>query len=249
MADLAMIMPMAGRGSRFARGGEALPKPLLDLAGRPFFWWAAESLRRAAPLREMVFVVLADHVRDFDIDRRILDLYPRATIVSIPDVTSGAAETALIGMRALAAPGPVAVNDSDHAFRCPDLAAMAEGLGGVFDGGLLCFRADSPAYSYALLDEIGRVAGTIEKRVASPYAIAGCYLFAGADQYRSLYDDYRESCGYDELFVSGLYNLIAARGGRIGKLVAERHLSFGTPEERARLDPAALSDGPQWLAA
>ncbi|MDP9412820.1 MAG: hypothetical protein M3Q08_01745 [Pseudomonadota bacterium] len=42
MADLAMVMPMAGRGSRFAREGILQPKPLVDLGGKPFFWWATD---------------------------------------------------------------------------------------------------------------------------------------------------------------------------------------------------------------
>lgn len=37
MSDpVAMIMPMAGRGSRFAAEGETLPKPLIELHERPF---------------------------------------------------------------------------------------------------------------------------------------------------------------------------------------------------------------------
>src|SRR4029079_9269418 len=46
-SGVALVMPMAGRGSRFVRAGRAEPKPLIDVAGRPAFWWAAESVRRA----------------------------------------------------------------------------------------------------------------------------------------------------------------------------------------------------------
>ena len=68
-ASLSMVMPMAGRGSRFARRGETAPKPLLELHGRPFFWWATESLRRAVRIEEMVFVVLAEHCAAHGVDR------------------------------------------------------------------------------------------------------------------------------------------------------------------------------------
>ncbi|MBW3654546.1 MAG: NTP transferase domain-containing protein [Gemmatimonadetes bacterium] len=248
MADLAMVMPMAGRGSRFARQGVAQPKPLVDLAGRPFFWWATESLRRMVPVREMVFVVLQEHVSAFRIDRRILEFYPDARIVPIPDVTSGAAETAMIGLGALATSGPVAINDSDHAFRCPELPDVADALRTQLDAALLCFTADSPAFSYARLDEEGRVVGTVEKRVVSPYAIAGCYLFSDPSLFLSLYEEYRLDCPYDELFVSGVYNRLAESGGRIGKIVASRHVSFGTPEELARVNQGSLGAEPAWLA-
>lgn len=236
-----MIMPMAGRGSRFARNGVATPKPLIDLRGRPFFWWASESLRRHARVDEMVFVVLAEHCRDHAIDRRIHDYYPDARVVALPEVTGGAAETAALGARALASKGRIAINDCDHAFVCSDLAAAADA-----EGGLICFRSDNPAYSYARLDADGAVAGSVEKQVVSPFAIAGCYLFASADLMLALYDEYARSCPYNELFVSGLYNLIAARGGSIARYGAERHISFGAPEEFDRLDPAVLDAEFAW---
>ena len=192
-----MVMPMAGRGSRFAREGILLPKPLVDLAGKPFFWWATESVRQTVPVREMAFVVLEEHVRGFAIDRRILDFYPEARIVSIPEVTSGAAETALIGLQALRTSGPVAINDSDHAFHCPELGEVTADLGTRLDAALLCFRSGNPAYSYVQLDGNDQVTGTVEKRVVSPFAIAGCYLFSDPGLFLSLYDDYRLNCPYD----------------------------------------------------
>jgi hypothetical protein len=238
---LAMIMPMAGRGSRFARDGQTTPKPLIDLRGRPFFWWASESLRRVADIDEMVFVVLAEHCRDHAIDRRIHGYYPDAKVVALPEVTGGAAETAALGAKALESQGRIAVNDCDHAFVTPDLAGPSDE-----DGGLICFRSDNPAYSYARLDASGAVAGSVEKQVVSPFAIAGCYLFASADYMLGLYDEYARDCPYNELFVSGLYNLIAARGGSIARHDAKRHISFGTPEEFDRLDPALLDAEFAW---
>lgn len=235
-----MVMPMAGRGSRFSKENpgtaKPLPKPLIALAGRPFFWWATESVRRAAPLREMVFVVLEEHCREHGIDKEITRFYPQARIVAIPQVTSGAAETAWIGMQALRGTGPVAVNDCDHAFLCPDLAGAAEHLQSDADGALLCFHSANPAYSYARIGAGGNVSGTVEKVVASEHAIAGCYMFAKPDMFLKLYDEYRADCPYNELFVSGMFNRLAARNGRIIKVDAAVHVSFGTPEERDRID-------------
>src|SRR6185369_9451778 len=84
---VALVMPMAGQGSRFVRAGRTEPKPLIDIAGRPAFWWAAESVRSAVPVREMVFVVLEEHVGNFAIDQVICDLYPDARLVTVPGLT------------------------------------------------------------------------------------------------------------------------------------------------------------------
>ena len=235
MFNIALVMPMAGRGSRFASLGIKEPKPLIELMGRPFFWWAVESVRRMVPVREMVFVVLDEHCEQFAIHNRIIDFYPDARIVKIPDVTSGAAETAQIGLAAVRSNGPVAINDCDHAFICSDLAGATSSLASSASGALLCFRSDSPAYSYVKLGPSGEIVGTVEKKVVSPYAIAGCYLFSNPTIFADLYESYRTTCPYNELFISGLYDLIAARGESVLKLEAEYHRAFGTPEELAEI--------------
>jgi len=239
---VSLVMPMAGRGSRFARAGETRPKPLIELAGAPFFWWACESLRRAVPVEEMVFVVLAEHCRDHGIDRAILFHYPQARIVALPEVTAGAAETAMLGVKALRSRAPVAINDCDHAFRAPDMGRAVEDMrAGRIAGALLGFASQDPAYSYMRLDAQGAVCGTVEKQVVSPHAIAGCYWFASPDEMQDRTAAYRASCPYPELFMSGLYNQMLAEGARIGRIEARRHVSFGTPEECARLDPVRFA--------
>lgn len=244
-APLAMVMPMAGRGSRFSSEGAELPKPLIDLCGKPFFWWATESVRRIAPIAEMVFVVLEEHVRSFAIDAAVRRHYPDASIVALPDVTEGAAETAALGLAALETPGPVAICDSDHAFDCRDARPVVERLGRGTDAALFCFESTDPAYSYARLDGDGAVVGTVEKQAVSPLAIAGCYLFASPSIFLDAYRSYRLDCPYDEHFVSGVYNRLIASGGRVGKHVLANHVSFGTPAELARV-LAAPKDLPSW---
>jgi dTDP-glucose pyrophosphorylase len=230
--ELALIVPAAGRGSRFSKLGLALPKPLIELEGRPFVWWAVESVLRQVKLRQLVFVVLDEHIANYAIDQRIRSYWPDATVVALAEVTSGAAETAAVGLDALTSPGPVAINDCDHAFVCGSLPYAVRSLqSGSLEAMLMCFRSANPAYSYARLGASGEVTGTAEKRVISPFAIAGCYLFRSAERFQALYQSYRESCPYDELFISGLFNLLLEKGGAAGMMEADAHCSFGTPEE------------------
>jgi dTDP-glucose pyrophosphorylase len=233
--DVALVMPMAGRGSRFRHAGTVVPKPLVKLWGRPLFWWSTESVRRSVRVRELVFVVLAEHVEQFAIDATIRDFYPSARIVTLPGVTSGAAETAAIGIAALVTTGPLAVNDCDHAFRADGLQWIVDRLRGRVQGALLGFRAHSPAYSYVRLDGDGRVIETVEKQVVSNFAIAGCYLFADGQMFLDRYAEYRQVCGYDELFVSGVYNAILRAGGEVLCHELAEHVSFGTPDEHERV--------------
>jgi dTDP-glucose pyrophosphorylase len=243
---LTLIMPMAGRGARFAAEGVQAPKPLIDLFGRPFFWWAVESVRRTISPVQIVFVVLDEHCKDFHIDRKILDYYPNAKIVSIPHVTSGAAETASIGVKAADFSGSIAINDCDHAFVAPQLADAIRALGNSAEAALLCFKSTNAAFSYAELGPDGTVIGTVEKKVVSPFAIAGCYMFANAGVFLRSYANYQNTCPYDELFISGIFNLMAERKSKIVKADVVYHVSFGTPEERSRVDRSAFDKALNW---
>ncbi len=52
-----IVMPMAGRGSRFAQVGIDTPKPLIDVRGKPMYAWATDGL----PLdraRRLIFICL-----------------------------------------------------------------------------------------------------------------------------------------------------------------------------------------------
>jgi CTP:molybdopterin cytidylyltransferase MocA len=234
LAQVALVMPMAGRGSRFSREGIHTPKPLMDLWGRPFFWWATESARRAFDIAEMVFVVLREHVEDFAIDRHILDHYPAARIAVCDEVTAGAAATARIGVEALDGNGPLLLNDSDHAFVARRGDAVAADLRNGTAAALLTFESSDPAFSYASIDPAGEVVGTVEKQVVSGDAIAGAYLFASCDRFLEAYERYEAACPYDEIYVSGLYNHL--NGAHIARQRLQDHISFGTPAELARLE-------------
>ncbi len=242
-------MPMAGRGSRFAKQGIHEPKPLIPLFGRPFFWWATESVRRQTVVDELVYVVLQEHVDTFQIDKVIHRYYPDARIVVIPDVTSGAAETACVGVNAVSGKDRVvAINDCDHAFRAPGLGAAVSQIQVDMDGALMCFHSNNPAYSYALVDEQGRVTGTVEKVVVSEHAIAGCYLFRCVAAFTQAFEAYKNTCEYDELFISGVFNRMVEQGARIGKVELADHVSFGTPAEFALVTAERFQTYSEWGA-
>ena len=63
MPKLHLVMPMAGRGSRFFEDGFVQPKHLIEIHGAPFFYWAARSIEKNIPLDGITFVVLRSEER------------------------------------------------------------------------------------------------------------------------------------------------------------------------------------------
>ena len=238
MQKLHLIMPMGGRGYRFFKDGYSMPKPLIELNGKPFFYWSAQSVMKFIDVADISFVVLKEHIDNFGIDKKIREYYPQARIVVIPEVLPGAVMTCLEGVKGLG-DGPLLFNDCDHMFICRGFNEFCSA--GDFsspDAALLTFASDEPKYSFAKLSESGRVLYTVEKQAVSRHAICGAYYFSCAERFVAAAEKYLTSCSYEEFFMSGVYNVLIENGADVKVFETDVHISFGTPEEYA----AAVND-------
>lgn len=232
MNKIHLIMPMGGGGTRFGNRGFDLPKPLIELQGKPFFYWAAQSVCRFVDVQDLTFVVLREHIDQFEIDKKIRSFYQNAEIRELPQVLNGAALTCLEGTKHIKDGLPLLFNDCDHAFLCSSFYEYCKkGMFSDIDGALLTFDSDSPDYSYVKFDTMGNVIGTIEKFVASSEAICGAYYFKNREIFKKATESYLKKCTYSEFFVSGIYNQMIENGEKIITFKTEEHISFGTPEE------------------
>jgi dTDP-glucose pyrophosphorylase len=229
--QVVMIMPMAGRGSRFFKQGITNPKPLIEIAGKPFFYWATLGVIRELPMVKLVYVVLMDHVEKFQIDRKILDYFPHATIICIDEVTSGALETAMKARSTVDPDAALIINDCDHAFMYSQLRLACHSLFNGLDGFLSHFHSDKSHFSYAKYSKDGLLIRTAEKQVISNLAIAGIYGFRNFQIFGNASERYVTNCPYSELFISGVYNEMLNLNARINGLLIDNHVPFGTPDE------------------
>ena len=230
MSMFHLVVPMAGAGSRFSKSGWKLPKPLIELNGRPFFVWSVLPVKKLSAVKDITFVVLQEHVSEFGIDKEILCFFPDARIRVIPKVLPGQVFTCMEGVRDISDDLPVMFNDCDHMFSSGSaFGALTDGFS--YDGGLVTFESNSPAFSYVRCDQEGRVIGTAEKNPVSTRAICGAYIFRSCGLFRDLASEYVNSCPYSECFVSGVYNIMCSRNMRIGVFNADYNIDFGTPEQ------------------
>lgn len=238
--NLNLIMPMGGGGTRFGKAGYETPKPLLEIYGKPFFFWATQSIVKFVPVETLTFAVLREHIDHFRIDERIREYYPNARIVVIPRVLPGAVMTCLAGVEKMEGGGPVLFNDCDHLFVCRRFYDFcAEERFDELDGGLLTFESSDSRFSYVECGAGGYALRTVEKQVISDQAICGAYYFRSAELFRKAAEKYLHNCSYAEFFVSGVYNVLADEGAKIMPFTVDKHVSFGTPEEYAE----ARTDG------
>lgn len=230
MSKIHLIMPMGGAGSRFYRNGYMIPKPLIQMNGKPFLYWAAASVTGSVDVEDITFVVLKRHVDDFGIDAEISKYFPQAGIKIIPEVLPGPVFTCLKGLEDVTDDLPVIFNDCDHMFGCNALFEQLK-RGMQEDGALITFESTKPCYSYVRYDAAGNIEGTVEKKAVSTRAICGAYVFKNAGLFRRSVDFYVKNCSYDECFISGVYNVLCGNGGIIKDYMTDFHVGFGTPEE------------------
>jgi len=226
-----LVLPMAGSGSRFFTSGYEKPKPLIELQGKPFFFWAAQSILKFSKINKLIFIVLKEHVEKFNVDVVILNEYPNAEIIVIQEVLNGPVLTCLESVKVINNNEPVVFNDIDHLFYSDKLVqAIYNDELSQIDGGFLTFFSQNPAYSYCEIDKSGFVSKTKEKEVISANAITGAYIFKNIEIFESAALEYLKSCEYEEFFMSGVFNILI-KNKKIVHFPTELHLSFGTPTE------------------
>lgn len=229
---LHLIMPMGGAGSRFFKDGYVMPKPLLEINEKPFLYWATRSIEKYVELADITFVVLNQHIREFQIDKIIHKYFPEAKIESVDfeEVKSGPVMTCLAGLKNICDDQPVLFNDCDHMFACSAFADSINTGKWDHDGALLTFQSDQPQFSY-IAYENGKITGTVEKRVVSNDAICGAYVVRNAKLFQDMAKEYLDDCDYSEFFVSGIYNVMCKKGLDVQNYTVDFHVPFGTPEE------------------
>lgn len=214
---LTIVIPMAGRGSRFADAGYELPKPLLPIHGVPMVEIVVRNLAPSEPAR-FVFVCRREHLAAYGVEAGLRHAAPGCEIVAIDEVTEGAACTVLLAAHAIDPDDVLVIANSDqwvdHAMDASLHKLRADGL----DGLIFTMAANDPKWSYVELDAAGRVCNVVEKEVVSEEATVGIYLFARGGDFlraaRAMIAADRRSNG--EFYVAPAYNELIAAGAVIG---------------------------------
>jgi NDP-sugar pyrophosphorylase family protein len=224
---------MAGRGSRFAQVGITIPKPLIDVRGRPMYAWATDSL----PLELatcVIFICLAEHLEDNALRRDIQTRYAHLKPVIIPlsKVTEGQACTVLEARRYIDDDEPLLIYNADT-YCQTNLAEMLPTMPPSVKGILGVFEAPGDKWSFARVDSMGRVVETAEKKRISNLACTGLYHFLrGSDFVR--YADAMIAANErvnNEFYVAPVYNRMIADGLEIRVDIAREVWVLGTPED------------------
>lgn len=243
MRKLHCILPMAGRGSRFARVGVTTPKPLIPVDGQPMFKKALLSLKRIDAEQRYTVILRKEHDQKYNLSSLVKAELPDANVIITDEPPTGALSDAYRARPYIKDNEGILIMDCDIAFKSEKFSsAIRANLAGSLatDAAVMVFESDRPLYTYAQIGKDGQVIKTVEKKVISPYAIAGGHYISSLEVFdkaaqtvlaRPLDEE------HPEYYVSYLYNEILDVGGRITSWPGE-FTSFGTPQELAEYEAA-----------
>lgn len=234
---LQIVIPMAGRGSRFAQAGYAVPKPLIPLGGRRMIAWVIENVRPKRAHR-FIFLCLGEHLRNYpEVLVELNEQAPGCVVIPVDQVTEGAACTVLLAKQHIDSEHPLMIVNSDQVVELDIDEYLSVGDPPEVTGLIMTFWSDHPKWSYCRMKKDNTVIEVVEKQVISNEATVGIYNFRhGRDFVRAANSMIRRNLRVNgEFYVAPCYNQLIAEGGhvvtkRTGKEGAGMY-GLGIPED------------------
>lgn len=209
-----IVIPMAGRGSRFKDAGYTKPKPMIDVHGRPMIECVTRNI---TPKEEHVFIYLClqEHLDKYNLKKFLEKMNPGCIVVPVDQVTEGAACTVLLAEKYINNDNQLMIANSDQYVEA-DIDEYIRTIDGM-DGLIMTMTANDPKWSFINYDENGLVTMVREKEVISNEATVGIYNFMkGSDYVKYAHQMIKKNIRVNnEFYVAPVYNEMVEAGGKI----------------------------------
>lgn len=177
---ITVVIPMAGRGSRFAVKGYTTPKPFLPVLDKPMIEWVIRNMIPKDTDIEISFVFIAqkEHIEKYSLEDLCRRLGIHFTIVPIEGITEGPACTVLCAREHIEKDVPLVTVNSDQYIEWNVDEFYRTLLNPTYAGVINTFyqpNSNDTKWSFARVGSNGHVVEVAEKRWISPYATTGVY--------------------------------------------------------------------------
>ena len=229
---LNIVIPMAGYGSRFKTEGYVLPKPLIDVAGKPMIQRVVDNLNLNATF---IFIVQEEHARLYDLEAKLKSIVKGSDchVIMLNGVTEGAACTVLTAKHLINNDVPLLVANSDQYVEWSSNQFMY--CASTADGGILTFQdpEKSNKWSFVKTDKDGWVQEVKEKQPISEMATVGIYHWSkGFDFVRNAEQMIAANDRVNnEFYIAPVYNYGVKEGKKYKVHNCARMWGLGTPQD------------------
>jgi len=228
-----IVLPMAGRGSRFRQQGYKDSKPFIDVEGKPMIQRVIENLNIEFD-KNFKFIILCQEADYLDYDFSIFNKmigHDNIEIVKLKGITEGAACTLLTAKEFIDNKVPLLSFNSDQMIDYDPNETYSRLS--LHDGGMPCFKGEGIKWSYAKTDEDGYVTEVAEKKQISNDATAGYYYWSRGSDFVKFAEQMIEADDRlnNEFYVAPVYNYAVKAGKRIVITQVDKVYQMGTPED------------------
>ena len=229
-----IIITMAGLGSRFRKAGYNCPKYMIEAKGKTLFEWSMDSLigYNEHVSKYICVVRKEDQTEEFIKEKMKRYGIDDVEVIGIDYLTDGQATTCMLAIPYCNEKEPIMVYNIDTYVEPGEM--KYEDISGA--GHIPCFHAEGDHWSFAKLDENGKVTEVREKVRISDNCTLGAYYFSSAELYKELYEEYykdNSKLEKNEKYIAPLYNFMIEKGMSVTiSIVDEKKVHvLGTPEE------------------
>lgn len=226
-----IVIPMAGRGSRFKEAGYKMPKPLIDVLGRPMIEYVTKNITPKMEHR-IIYICQQEHLDKYDLKNKLKSFAKECEIIPIDYITEGAACTVLLAEKYIDNDDELMIVNSDQ-YVDTDINDYILSIMD-FDGLIMTMPANHPKWSYIKYDKHGFVTMVREKEVISDEATVGIYNFKhGCDFVKYTHQMINKNIRVNnEFYVAPVYNEMINDGKKIiYKNVGNNMYGLGVPED------------------
>lgn len=229
-SDLNVLIPMAGAGSRFAKVGYKLPKPLIDVNGKPMIQRVIDNLNIDA---NYTFIVQKSLYESHNLGTILPLIVPGCKVIQTFGLTEGAACTTLLAKEFINNKKHLLIANCDQLVEWNSCDFMYSMLCDDADGGILTFDDNDPKWSYVRLGPDGYACEVAEKKVISNEATVGIYYWKHGSDYVRLAEQMisKNIRVNNEFYVCPVYNEAFVEGQRVKIFRADKMWGLGTPED------------------
>lgn len=225
-----VLIPMAGLGSRFSKEGYSLPKPLINVNGKPMIQVVVENLNIDA---HFIFVVQKSHYEQYNLGIILRLIAPDCDIIQVDGLTEGTACTTLLAKNIINNENHLLIANCDQYVEWDSCDFMHTMLYHNADGGILTFNdpEKNPKWSFAKTNEFGFVTEVAEKKPISEKATVGIYYFKSGKEYvkhceQMINKNIRVN---NEFYVCPVYNEYLQNNYKIITKDCDKMWGIGTP--------------------
>ncbi|CAK0769696.1 NTP_transf_3 domain-containing protein [Azospirillaceae bacterium] len=240
-----IVVPMSGFGERFRRAGYTVPKPLIEVDGKPII---AHIINLFPGAERFIFICNQDHLDQPEFRMRdiLKECCPDGVIVGVAPHKLGPVHAVRQAAEFIDPDQPVIVNYCDFSCRWDFAAFQRFAKDSRCDGAVICYSGfhphmlNSTNYAYVKMEE-ERVIAIQEKK---PYtntpmnepASSGSYYFRTG---RLMLEAFAITCADPELALNGEYYVSLAyrpllqKGCNIAMYSIPHFMQWGTPEDIA----------------